>query len=158
MSNVLPLQSSQFDTKLKNFVYGEYPWDHIPAGIYQASFHTWITYKYHNDRLVMIFSITDMGEHFGTYIPAFYGVQKHIGKPEPNGRFKCKPTGHLIKSLRRMMPDLPKRFRLDRVPMSKLFGNMYQIQVVDVKRDQDGNKYDEYEIYSKVKDYQVTIV
>lgn len=158
MADIIPINKEGFDYKRNGFVYGEYPWDHIPEGTYQASFHTWETYRYHNDRVAMIFTIIEPGDFFDTYIPAFFGVQKLKGIPSVKGKFWIKPTGYLIKALRRMLPDLPRRFRLDRVPMSKLYGPVYEIKVVDVKRDQEGNQYDENEIYSKVDGFHIKIV
>lgn len=150
MAEIIPINKEGFDLKKQAFVYGEYPWDRIPEGTYQASFHTWSTYRYFDYHLLMVFCIIEPGNYFGTYIPAFFPVRKLKGKPEVKGKFWVKPTGNLIIALRQIMPDLPRRFRLDRTPMTKLFGHVYEIKVVDVTNDQDGNKHAEYNIYSKV--------
>lgn len=150
MADIIPINKDGFGFKQKAFIYGEYPWARIPQGTYQATFHTWSTYRYFDDHLLMVFSIIEPGNSFGTYIPAFFPVRKLKGKPETKGKFWVKPSRNLIKALHRMMPELPKLYRLDRTPMNKLFGHVYEIKVVDVTKDQDGNKHDEYGIYSKV--------
>lgn len=147
-----------FGEDIKPFKYGESQWDLIPAGNYEASLYSWFTYKFINkSKVVFIFSITETGEYFGSYIPAFFEASKLIDKPKEKGRFHAKPTGYLIRAIRRMIPDLPRKQRLDRLPLTKLLSNLYEIEVTDVNNDFTGVDYEDFEKYSKVDKFNIRL-
>lgn len=145
-----------FGKEFEPFVYGEYQWDYIPTGTYEVTLFTWYTYTFINKKkVVFIFCINEFGEFYGRYIPAFFEVNKHLNKPQHRGKFKSKTTGYLIKAFRRMLPELPRRQRLDRLPTTKLLNHIYQVEVVDVTKDSEGVKYENSERYSKVNKYHI---
>lgn len=150
------MSSGKFGEDFEPFKYGDSQWDLIPAGTYEAVFYSWATYKFINkSKVVFIFCITQFGDYYGSYIPAFFEANKLIGKPQEQGKFKAKPTGYLIRAVNRMMPNLPRKQRLDRLPLTKLTSFTYEIEVTEVLNDFNGEKYETFEQYSKVNKFNI---
>ena len=93
----------------------------IPEGKYELAFvdySTWI-FLGKQPKAVIRFRIVDPGEYFGLIIPAYYNVERIIGKRGRNGRFKSTKRSNLVRDYYRVFPKDPL-MRLDRIPLSKL--------------------------------------
>ena len=91
----------------------------IRQGVYELAFVEYRTanmFRGKAPKLIMDFRIISMGEYFECIVPRYYNVQRIIGKPERNGRFKCGKKGAFLREYLTLFPNLIQR--LDRVPMS----------------------------------------
>lgn len=96
----------------------------IPDGEYCFKLRRHITgIMFGSPRLVLEFSIIDMGEYHGTVLKKYYNVRKLIGKAGKKGRFLAKPTGDLLIELCTLFPQW-KITRLDRVPLDGLYNSI----------------------------------
>lgn len=89
----------------------------LPPGQYQLKlleFRTASQFK--SARLILEFSIVDFGEHFEKRVCRYYNIERIIGKPAINGRFKAKPHGDFLIEYYTLFGG-PRISRLDRVPM-----------------------------------------
>ncbi len=91
----------------------------VKQGVYQLAFVEYRTanmFRGKAPKLIMTFRIVSMGEYFEHLVLRYYNVQRVIGKPQRNGRFKCGKKGAFLREYLTLFPhQVP---RLDRVPMS----------------------------------------
>jgi hypothetical protein len=124
----------------------------IPEGKYEmayASHHTWI-FMGRQPKVVIRFCVIDPGEYFGVIIPAYYNVQRTIGKRQRNGRFKASKRSNLVRDFYRVFPKEPL-VRLDRLPLTKLNTTTVIATVHTVTRDFTQRDLPEVIQYSIVK-------
>ncbi len=91
----------------------------IKQGVYELAFVEYRTanmFRGKAPKLIMDFRIVSMGRFFERIVPRYYNVQKVIGKPQRNGRFKCGKKGAFLREYLTLFPNQVPR--LDRVPMS----------------------------------------
>lgn len=109
----------------------------IAEGVYQCKLEYWETVKpamfCNAQKLILHFSIIDMGEHFGTKLRAFYNV-KINGKPTRKGGFTPPPRGKFMFDYCSCFPDF-RINRSDRIPMSFLQKAIIKCKVVTVKKN-----------------------
>ncbi len=152
MGNVIAMPKP-FDAKLAKFKYDD--WLHIPPGKYEATFQTWVTYRFRTQaKIVLMFSIVDMGEYFGVHMPAFFNVKRHKGKTRERGGFIASSRGDLITLFYRLNPTSPK-VRLDRVPLSKLQQSLFTIQVQDVTINYKREELPKQMHYSRITEIEL---
>ncbi|MFC3193604.1 hypothetical protein ACFODZ_05020 [Marinicella sediminis] len=122
----------------------------IKEGVYEATLNTWeTTISFGLPRLILYFTITECGEHFGKTFRKFYYVKKLNGKPKIKGKFIAKCSGSFLKHWYKVFPKI-KRLRTDRVPMQNLNGIVIKVKVRTVKKDFEGDKLPEQMQYSVV--------
>lgn len=144
MTNVLEFKRPN----LPKFYYDD--WELVPKGQYEATFMTWSTFQFRTaTKIVLVFSITELGQYFEKVVPMFFNVRKHKGKIGERGKFIAPARGDLIKVFYRLNPEHPK-IRPDRVPLTKLEGSLFKITTDDVTIDSEQKKHPDQMIYSKV--------
>ena len=93
----------------------------IPDGNYQLRFDYYETAIHFGKacKVILHFTVLDFGKFFETKLCRYYTVERLIGKPGRNGRFKIKgQTSCLITEFLNCHPDADIPKRLDRLPMS----------------------------------------
>jgi len=124
----------------------------IPEGVYEMGYlyhKTWM-FRGRQPKVVMYFSIIEPGDYFGAALPAYYCVEKHIGKRGKAGRFKASKKTNLYRDFCRVFPDRPAP-RPDRIPLSNLSSVVVQGTVVTVSRGYDQRDIPEAAQYSRVR-------
>ncbi len=107
----------------------------IPAGVYLLKLQAHSTGLYFGQpRLVLRFSVVDMGEYHGTTVYRYYNVQKLIGKPGVNGRFKPPRSGDFLIEFFQIARDCACP-RLDRISLDPLYRKILVGRVRTVGRN-----------------------
>lgn len=106
----------------------------IPEGEYSLKFETWSTALMwgRQPKVVLSFTVTDYGPHFGTRLQRWYNVTRLIGKPGSRGRFKA---GFSSEVLRELAACCRPASRPDRVALSAYADRLVTGHVETVKRD-----------------------
>jgi hypothetical protein len=88
----------------------------IPAGEYQLRMNHWETAIYlgRAQKVVLHFTVCDMGPFFGIKLMRYYNVERIIGKPGKHGRFKVRWNHDLVRDYSALFPE-PRR--LDRIDL-----------------------------------------
>ena len=91
----------------------------VPEGRYTLSLIGWFTGKFfaRQPKVALIFKIVDQGEYFGAEVRRWYNIQRCIGKPGKNGRFKVVRGSDLLADFIRLVGLTTRR---DRLALSKL--------------------------------------
>ena len=91
----------------------------IPEGEYQLKFSHYVTTtQFGGPRIVLHFTVVDMGNYFGAPLKRYYNVVSMIGKPGKNGRFKPPKRGYFLLEYLRLFPNT-RTTRLDRLNMEQ---------------------------------------
>ncbi len=102
-------------------------------------------------KLVMWFQIITQGEYFGLAVPRFYNVNRIIGKPQKNGRFKVGRRSDFFHEYDELF-KAPDR-RLDRLSVYGKFSKVIVIGRIDtVKQNYRQRKLSESSRYSVIKE------
>jgi hypothetical protein len=106
----------------------------VPEGNYSLRFDTWSTCLMwgRQPKVVLSFTVTDYGPHFGTRLQRWYNVTRVIGKPGPKGRFKAGFSSDLLRELAACCRPAS---RPDRVALTAYADRLVIGQVETVKRD-----------------------
>jgi len=110
----------------------------IKPGMYELAFvryKTAIMFCGKASKLIMDFRIVSMGKYFETIVPRYYNVQRVIGKPQRNGRFKCGKKGDFLREYLTLFPN--QVGRLDRVPMSAFESVIIEGKIETVTRSRN---------------------
>lgn len=154
MSNVIQLKPNCTTHELNNPADGDLVL--IPKGWYESTLTNWKTgYLFGAPKVVMMFTITDAGEHFGKVIPKYYNVKRLLKKQGIKGKFVAKPRGDLLKDWYSLYPDSPI-LRTDKIPMTKMQREPVMIQVDTVMKDYQQNEYAHQMRYSTVRSLKRT--
>ena len=123
----------------------------IPEGIYQLAYinHSTFLFKGRQPKVAVFFRIVDIGENFGVVLPAYYNVDKFIGKRGKSGGFKVAKRSNLARDYCRVFPT-ERSPRLDRLPISKMSSVIIQGTVRTVEKDSNQREIPEAVRYSKV--------
>jgi hypothetical protein len=105
----------------------------VPPGTYEVSFCGFSTFVLFGraSKLNVQFKILTMGEHFEKRISRYYNVARIIGRPGPNGRFKCGFSSDFLREYAKLFP-VPNR--LDRIPMTSFEKNIFTAKVRTVEK------------------------
>ncbi len=124
----------------------------IPEGKYEMAYVTYRTWLFmgRQAKVVIQFSVIDPGDYFGAIIPAYYNVERTIGKRERNGRFKAAKRSNLVRDFYRVFPTAPLT-RLDRIPLTKLNTTTVIATVETVTHDFSQREIPEVVQYSIVR-------
>ena len=110
----------------------------IKPGVYELAFveyQTAIMFCGKALKLIMNFRIVSMGEFFEVIVPRYYNVQRVIGKPQRNGRFKCGKKGDFLREYLTLFPN--QVARLDRIPMSAFENVLIEGKIETVTRSRN---------------------
>jgi len=110
----------------------------IPDGNYQLKLldrRTKIMFT--TPRLILKFSIVDIGEFLGVVLYRYYSVDKLTSKAGKNGGFKAKQTGDFLIEYCNLFPHR-RITRLDRIPMESLHNEIIlgKVRTVDTNNQQ----------------------
>ena len=83
-------------------------------------------------KLILGFSILNMGDYFQTEINRYYNIKKFLGKPGKNGNFVPSFYGDFVREYSKLF-DMP--IRLDRIPMSHFEKHIFTGKVKTVCRN-----------------------
>ena len=124
----------------------------IPEGKYEMAYvdHSTWTFFGRQPKVVIRFNVIDPGDYFGAIIPAYYNVQRTIGKRGRNGKFQASKRSNLVRDFYRVFPKEPL-VRLDRLPLTKLSSTPVTGTVHTVTRDFNQRDLPEVVRYSIVK-------
>lgn len=91
----------------------------IPPGEYQLRFTHWQTAILwgRSHKVILHCIVCDLGPHFGVKLRRFYNVEKIIGRPCKDGRFKVGWNHDLVREYAQL---LPMPHRLDRLNLERL--------------------------------------
>lgn len=91
----------------------------IPPGEYRLRLTHWQTAILwgRSHKVVLHFTVCDIGPHFGAKISRYYNVEKVVGNPSRNGRFKLRWNHDLVREYAMLLP-MPQR--LDRLYLERL--------------------------------------
>lgn len=105
----------------------------VPPGTYDVSFCGFSTFILFGraSKLNVQFKILTTGEHFEKRISRYYNVARLIGRPGPNGRFKCGFSSDFLREYAKLFP-VPNR--LDRIPMSSYEKHIFIAKVRTVEK------------------------
>ena len=105
----------------------------VPPGVYDVSFCGFSTFILFGRaaKLNLQFRIVTYGEHFEKRISRYYNVARLIGRPGPNGRFKCGFSSDFLRDYCRLFPAPT---RLDRIPMSSFEKHIFSARVRTVEK------------------------
>jgi len=127
----------------------------IPDGNYQLRFDYYETAIHFGKacKVILHFTVVDFGEAFETKLCRYYTVERLIGKPGRNGRFKIKgQTSCLITEFLNCHPDADIPKRLDRLPMSSWKGKIIIGFVSTVTQNSHQKRLHEIQRYSRIKE------
>tara|TARA_R100000808_G_C2055289_1_gene89069 strand:- start:11 stop:442 length:432 start_codon:yes stop_codon:yes gene_type:complete len=121
----------------------------IPEATYTVMLDHFVTcYMFSKaKKLVLNFSITSYGKHYGLKLPRYYNVMKIIGRPCKNGRFQVSKKCDFMREFYTLFENPAKR--LDRIPMSLFKGVEFEARVKTV-REARGKKIPKPLQYSKI--------
>ena len=128
----------------------------IPEGVYELGYvdhSTWM-FMGRQPKVVIWFSVIDLGDYFGLVIPAYYNVDRFIGRRGRNGGFKARKKSNLVRDFYRVFPHHALT-RLDRIPLSKFETVVIQGTVETVKQGYDQRAIPEPVQYSIVKRIEI---
>ena len=107
---------SVIDNNIPTSVYGE---PLIPEGKYTLKFcHYETTTKFSTPRIVLHFTVADMGNYFGAPLKRYYNVASISGKPGKNGGFKPPKRGYFMVEYFNLFPNM-RITRPDRLNMEQ---------------------------------------
>ncbi len=91
----------------------------VPPGRYLLRFSHWETAIIwgRSHKLILHFTICDVGPYFGTTLRRYYNVTKVVGRPGKHGNFKIGWKHDLVREYARLLP-LPSR--ADRLNLDRL--------------------------------------
>ena len=123
----------------------------VPPGIYVMKFLYGETRYLHNRRpkLVLWFSIVDMGEFFGARVARYYNIKEIKGRPCKNGRFKAGAKSDFMREYFSVVTQPVQR--RDRIPLTYLENYMIKVKVKTVEKSYDQSKIPKALQYSVVE-------
>ena len=122
----------------------------IPEGEYRLKLvehETSICFGPRSPRLVLTFTVCDMGQHFGTRLQRFYNVARLKSKAGKKGQFVAKLHGDLMIEICTL---LNRKVRPDRVPLEPLYNSVLVGRIQTVKHNSQQKDLPEVLHYSKV--------
>lgn len=123
----------------------------VPSGTYNLRYLYGETRFMHNrsPKLVLWFSIADMGEHFGKKLARYYNVSSIKGKPGKNGNFKAGAKSDFVREYCSVVSQPVKR--LDRIALSRLSENVIRAKVKTVTKGYNQRSIPEMLQYSVIE-------
>ena len=120
----------------------------LPDDKYEAVFigHETV-FVFQNPKIFLRFRITSQGEHFGKEIFRAYRVNKLVGKPSKNGKFKLRRGSDLFADISRL---LDFKVRPDRISLHSLKNQLWLIKTRTVFVDYKQRKVPDWARYSVV--------
>ena len=150
LNHLRPMMTECFDMSADN------DWlPSIPDGNYQLRFDYYETAIHFGKacKVILHFRVLDVGKFFETKLCRYYTVERLIGKPGRNGRFKIKgQTSCLITEFLNCHPDADIPKRLDRLPMSCWKGKIVMGFVSTVTQNSHQKRLHEIQRYSRIKE------
>lgn len=123
-------------------------WPLIAEGEYQLKLVSHETaVQFLTPKLILLFSICEFGNYFGTRLPKYYNIKKFKGKPGKKGHFYPKRRGDFMFDFYTLFN---RNVRLDRIPMEPFYNSIIIGRVGTVKVDYRNRKLPEQMRYSKV--------
>lgn len=122
----------------------------IPEGKYRLkleSHETSICFGPKSPRLVLNFSVCDMGPHFGAKLQRHYNVEALTTKAGKKGGFRAKRHGDLMIEVCTL---LNRKVRRDRVPIDLLYRSIIVGRIQTVKHNSQQKELPAVLHYSKV--------
>ncbi len=104
----------------------------IPDGIYTVTylFHETVLFK-GEMKVVVHLSIVDDEDWSGFIVCRYYNVRGHLGRLGRNGRFRAGKNSDLVREVRGLIEDQPRR--LDRISLRRLKGHGIKARTRTVK-------------------------
>lgn len=123
----------------------------VPPGTYNLKFLYGETRYLHNrsPKLVLWFSIIDMGEFFGAKVARYYHIKEIKGRPGKNGRFKAGAKSDFMREYFSVVTQRVQR--MDRIPLTYLEDYVIKAKVKTVEKSYDQSKIPKALHYSVVE-------